>query len=107
MLQKHLALARSDRGAEADFACVGDGDEDYRVGRGEAERIERKIGRSDLFLFNSFDGADAMIGVNNFLADFETHHYTSCVAKNKAATRVSGWGSLEGISATAAAVRKI
>jgi hypothetical protein len=28
-----------------------------------------------------------MIGVHDFLADFETHHYTSCVAKNKTASR--------------------
>src|SRR5256885_1066613 len=40
---------------------------------GKSQRVERKRDGSDLLLFNLFDCADTVIGVNNFLADLEAH----------------------------------
>jgi hypothetical protein len=76
---------------ESDFGSVGDGDEDDGVGRGEAERVKRQGRRSDLFLLDLFDGADAVIGVNDFLADFKAHH-TPPVLQKTGPRRKSGMG---------------
>jgi hypothetical protein len=96
MAHEHLALRVRYGGAESDFDCVGDGDEDDRVGLREAERVEGKDCSSDLFLLYLFYRADAVIGVNDFLAHFETHHTPPAVEKTKP-RRESGLGvALEG-----------
>jgi hypothetical protein len=94
--QEHLALRVRYGGTQAHFDCVGYGDEDDRVGLREAERIEGKARRSYLFLLYLFDCADAVIGVNDFLAHFKTHHSPPVLQKTKP-RRESGLGAtLEG-----------
>ncbi len=75
--EKHIAFARRNRTTQANFRCIGNGNQHQRVRRGETERVERKRYRSDLFLLDLFDCSDAVIGVNNFLADLEAHLCTS------------------------------
>jgi hypothetical protein len=71
--EKHVAFARSDRTAQANFRCVGDGNEHEGIRRGEPQRVEGKRYGADLFLLDLFDCPDTVIRVNNFLADLEAH----------------------------------
>src|SRR5437773_2713813 len=75
--KKRVAFARGYRAAQTDFDSVRDGDQNEGIGCGKSKRIERQGYGPDLLLFNLFDCADSVIGVNNFLADLEAHLYTS------------------------------
>jgi hypothetical protein len=48
-----------------------------------------------LLLFNLLDGSDAVIRINNFLADFEAHCSTSIGFENQTAPHARVWGKSE------------
>ncbi len=76
-LKERLAFARGYRAPKTDLNSIGNGNQNEGIGCGKSKRVKRKRNCSDLLLFDLFDCADPVIGVNNFLADLEAHLYTS------------------------------
>src|SRR2546426_296655 len=75
--EQNVALAGRDRTTQADLGSIGHRYQDQRIRRCQPERVERKRYCPDLLLFDLFDYADTVIGINNFLADLEAHLITS------------------------------
>ena len=87
-LEKIIAFGGRYRPAQADFDSIGHRYQDQRIRRCQPKRVERKRHRSDLFLFDLFDYADTVIGINNFLADLEAHLITSEESYKHQASRI-------------------
>ena len=86
--EKDFALAGRDRTTQADLSSIGDRYQDQRIRRCQPKRVERKRHRSDLLLFDLFDYADTVIGINNLLADLEAHLITSEESYKHQASRI-------------------
>ena len=86
--EKNVALARRDRTTQPDLGSIGHRYQDQRIRRCQPKRVERKRHRSDLLLFDLFDYADTVIGINNFLADLEAHLITSEESYKHQASRI-------------------
>jgi len=82
--EQNIALAGRDRTTQADLGSIGNRYQDQRIRRCQSERIERKRYCPDLLLFDLFDYADTVIGINNFLADLKP---TLSPPKNLTSTR--------------------
>ena len=86
--EKNVALARRDRTTQPDLGSIGHRYQDQRIRRCQPKRVERKRHRSDLLLFDLFDYADTVIGINNLLADLEAHLITSEESYKHQASRI-------------------
>jgi len=87
--EQNVALAGRDRTTQADLGSIGHWYQDQRIRCCQPERVERKRYCSDLLLFDLFDYADTVIGINNFLADLEAHLITSEECYKHQASRVA------------------
>src|SRR5712692_1144202 len=87
--EKHIAFARRNRTAQANFRSIGNRNQNERVRCGETKRVEGQGHRANLLLLDLFNYSDAVIWVNNFLADLEAHLCTSAKFYEHPASRIA------------------